>query len=144
MLCCCSVQFYEALKELLLVKGANGFNFENQLAIEKSVGLLAGDAMRSGDLLPWWGVQVAETGREKRLLKDVLMCFGGHQCAELDENCWPFMWQTFWGKRRQARHPSMLTTPEVALWTVEVAYSAGKVALKDGGVILFAKWRYLT
>jgi len=71
-----------ALKELLLVKGANGFNFENQLAIEKSVGLLAGDAMRSGDLLPWWGVQVAETGREKRLLKDVLMCFGGHQCAD--------------------------------------------------------------
>ena len=41
-----------------------------------------GDAMRSGDLLPWWGVQVAETGREKRLLKDVLMCFGGHQCAD--------------------------------------------------------------
>jgi hypothetical protein len=38
----------------------------------------------------------------------------------------------------------MLTTPEVALWTVEVAYSAGKVALKDEGVILFAKWRYLT
>jgi hypothetical protein len=75
---CCVV----ALKELLLVKGANGFNFENQLAIEKSVGLLAGDAMRSGDLLPWWGVQVAETGREKRLLKDVLMCFGGHQCAD--------------------------------------------------------------
>jgi hypothetical protein len=67
---------------LLLVKGSNGFNFENQLAIEKSVGLLAGDAMRRGDLLPWWGVQVAETGREKRLLKDVLMCFGGHQCAD--------------------------------------------------------------
>jgi len=58
LLCCCSVQFYEALKELLLVKGANGFNFENQLAIEKSVGLLlVGDAMRSGDLLPWWGVK---------------------------------------------------------------------------------------
>ena len=66
----------------MLVKGSNGFNFENPLAIEKSVGLLAGDAMRSSDLLPWWGVQVAETGREKRLLKDVLMCFGGHQCAD--------------------------------------------------------------
>jgi hypothetical protein len=38
---------------------------------------------------------------------------------------------------REARHPSMLTTPEVALWTVNVA-------LKNGGVVLFAKWRYLT
>ena len=32
------------------------------------------------------GRAVAKTGREKRLLKDVLMCFGGHQCAELDKN----------------------------------------------------------
>jgi len=82
---CCVVapfNFMRHSRTVLLVKGANGFNFENQLAIEKSVGLLAGDAMRSGDLLPWWGVQVAETGREKRLLKDVLMCFGGHQCAD--------------------------------------------------------------
>ena len=57
---CCVVapiNFMSALKELLLVKGSNGFNFENPLAIEKSVGLLLGDAMRSGDLLPWWGVK---------------------------------------------------------------------------------------
>ena len=64
---CCVVapfNFMSALKELLLscsermfVPGANGFNFENPLAIEKSVGLLLGDAMRSGDLLPWWGVK---------------------------------------------------------------------------------------
>ena len=42
----------------MLVKGANGFNFENLLAIEKSVGLLLGDAMRSSDLLPWWDMQL--------------------------------------------------------------------------------------
>ena len=50
------------------------------------------------------GHAVAKMGREKRLLKDVIMCFGGHQCAELDENCWQFCGKHF-GERGVNRSP---------------------------------------
>ena len=43
------INFVSALAPRHVCPRANGFNFENPFAIEKSVGLLLGDAMRSGD-----------------------------------------------------------------------------------------------